>query len=308
MTTLAYIRTKVRRLTKMPSANQLTNEELDTYINTFYLYDLPNTLRLINLKQLYTFKTAPNVDIYDFTPNSYISIEGPVYVGGLEVRLYQNRQTFFEIYPELQRNQTLTQGNGSVGAYSGTITGVPVKTGRVLISTVSATGSSLSAQDDGSGGFTGDVTAGSIDYITGSITNVMWTSSIASGTDIKVQSVNYQAAKPTAILFYNDQFQLFPVPDQTYEIQMNAFIRPTALLDSSDEPLLQEWGDLIAYGSAAKIFADNLDIESYEKNNIFYDKQKSLVERRTLQQLKINRTNTIYSDNYGYRNLYTSGS
>ena len=199
MSTLADIRTKVRRVTKNASQNQLTDAELDNYVNTFYLYDFPEHLRLINLKETFTLITEPDVDLYNFTPNTIVSIEPPVYIAGNQIQFFQSRQEFFTIYPEIQRNEILTTGNGGAGPYNGTITALPVKRNRVLISTVDVNGNSLSAQDTIAGTFTGDVAGGStINYITGAIAGVIWTANIANGTPIRVQSVNYQRARPQA--------------------------------------------------------------------------------------------------------------
>lgn len=308
MTTLADIRLKTRRIIKSPSANQITNAEIDDYINTFYLYDFPEHLRLINLKKTYTFITEPDIDIYNFTPNTVISIETPVYIGGMQIMYFQNREQFFTVYPEIQRNEILTTGNGTAGPYAGTITAIPVKRNRVLISTVDINGNALSAQDTVAGTFTGDVAAGStIDYITGVITNINWTANISAGTNIQIQSINYQRTKPQAVLFYDDKLQLSPVPDQAYEFVINAYVTPTALINASDEPELREWWQLLAIGAALKIFGDRLDIESYSKTKIFFDEQKRLVERRTMKQLSNQRTATIYEQEYNFITPFRSG-
>ena len=55
--TLTEIRNKVRRITKNPSDTQLTTSQLDQYINTFYLYDFPEHLRLKDMLTNYTFAT-----------------------------------------------------------------------------------------------------------------------------------------------------------------------------------------------------------------------------------------------------------
>ena len=52
MTTLADIRLKVRRVTKSPSANQITNAEIDDYVNDFYQQDFPAHLKTWNLKTM----------------------------------------------------------------------------------------------------------------------------------------------------------------------------------------------------------------------------------------------------------------
>jgi len=310
MTDLAAIRNKVRRITSRSTENQLTTADLDSYINTFYQYDLPEHLRLINLKQEYSFFTQPNVDIYNFTPNANVSIEGPVYVGGYQVQLFQDRDTFFSLYPDVQDSATLDTGDGTAGPYSGTITAAPVKrNGRVLVSAIDAAGASLTAIDDNAGSFTGDVAVGAtINYVTGAIAALTWTSAITSGNTITVQYVPFSTGRPNSILFFDDTFQLNPVPDQAYEVTMTTYITPTALANATDEPVLREWWQLVAYGAAMKIFADNLDTDSIDKIRALFDEQKRLCERRTLQQIKINRSNTIYSDEIWYRTPFSSGS
>ena len=99
---LASIRKKVRRLTGRPSENQLSTSDIDDYINTFYRWDLPAELKLLDLKKTYSFITKPDIDIYDFTPNDINTIEPPVYVGGNIAAFTQNREHFFSANPEIQ--------------------------------------------------------------------------------------------------------------------------------------------------------------------------------------------------------------
>ena len=63
-TTLQAIETKVRRLTRSPSTAQLTQADLDNYINTFVVYDFPEHLRLFSLRTILTFYTQPFIDTY----------------------------------------------------------------------------------------------------------------------------------------------------------------------------------------------------------------------------------------------------
>lgn len=62
--TLNDIRLKVRRITKSPSAAQITDVQLDQYINTYFIYDFPEELRLFDLRDTVRFFTKPNVDQY----------------------------------------------------------------------------------------------------------------------------------------------------------------------------------------------------------------------------------------------------
>jgi hypothetical protein len=65
MTTLASIRLKVRRLTGRPSTQSITDTQIDDYVNTFYLYDVPEELKLASLLTNFEFVAEPNVDVYD---------------------------------------------------------------------------------------------------------------------------------------------------------------------------------------------------------------------------------------------------
>ena len=62
--TLAAVRLKVRRLTRSPSAAQISDATIDEYINTFIQYDFPEHLRLFTLKTTFNFFVQPNIDTY----------------------------------------------------------------------------------------------------------------------------------------------------------------------------------------------------------------------------------------------------
>src|SRR5277367_1825186 len=97
---LQAIQTKVRRLTRSPSVNQLSDGDLNQYINTFVLYDFPEHLRLFNLRTTFTFYTQPFVDAYptNLSPisnaeviyplqnfdNLYLTIHPPIYIAGYQ--------------------------------------------------------------------------------------------------------------------------------------------------------------------------------------------------------------------------------
>lgn len=304
--TLKDIRLKVRRVTARPSPNQISDAEIDDYVNNFYIYDLPEHLRLFNLKTDYTINITFGEDRYAFDRNTYLSVQAPLYIAGYESQYYQDKQTFYQFYPMIQTPQNLTVGTGVVGPYSGTIAALPIIKRSVYITALDGSGTTLHCEDDGSGNLVGDVTSGTVDYYTGWVSNLVWISPIPSGNIINEQSVASEFARPQAVLFYEDYFWVRPVPDGGYQMKMTAFIKPTELLAGSDKPILEEWWQLLAYGAALKIFEDNLDMESYQKVYTLFDQHMRLVERRTLKQLSTQRANTIYSqyDQYPYSGMY----
>src|SRR5271154_2854070 len=93
--TLQAIYTKVRRLTRSPSLSQISNDQLNEYVNTFILYDFPEHLRLFSLRKILTFYTQPGVDVYETNTtvttdplynfkNIYVAVHQPVFIAGIQ--------------------------------------------------------------------------------------------------------------------------------------------------------------------------------------------------------------------------------
>lgn len=303
--TLSDIRAKVRRLTGSPDVTQLTNVQIDENVNTFYVYDMPEQLRLFNLKEEFEFYTQPNIDTYDFPRNTFLTVSPPAYIAGYESFWTQSEDQFYRMYPQLEFIEDISTGNGTAGPYSFTLTNIPFLRGysapgndtifsQVLVSGVDASGANQIARDDGNGGWIdeeGNTLSGTVDYVTGEITVTF--DSAVTGT-ITAQNIPYQAQRPQAILFFNDLFFLRPVPNQTYKVQMETFRTPTQLISSSQEPLLNEWWQYLAFGGAKKILEDRLDIDGLSKILPLLEEQQRLILRRTLVQQTVERTATIY--------------
>jgi hypothetical protein len=152
-TTLTQIREKVRKVTGSPSQFQISDAQIDDYINTFYLYDLPEHLRILKLKNVYEFFTKPNVESYDLPDESIITVEPPVYVGGYQARYLQDRQAFFQRWPPLNQYQQIGIGTGATSApILANITAVPIIRGSLYISAI-VNGQTITYQDDGEGHF-----------------------------------------------------------------------------------------------------------------------------------------------------------
>jgi hypothetical protein len=133
--TLQAIKNKVRRLTRAPSTAQLSEQELENYINTFVIYDFPEHLRMFNLRKTFTFYTNPYQDkyptdiasfsgainnpLYNFQ-NLYISVHPPVYMAGYQSFFTQSREQFFGVYPKVNSIASIGQiGDGITTTYTG---------------------------------------------------------------------------------------------------------------------------------------------------------------------------------------------
>lgn len=136
-TTLEAIQIKVRRLTRNLSTSQLSDEDLNNYINTFVVYDFPEHLRLFNLRTTFTFYTNPYQDVYptdtlsfvgittnplyDFK-NRYISVHPPFYIAGYNSLFSQSREQFYGIYPLVNNISSIgISGDGVTTQFSGVV-------------------------------------------------------------------------------------------------------------------------------------------------------------------------------------------
>jgi len=320
-TTLQTIRNKVRLLTRTPSTAQLSDTDLDNYINTFIAYDLPDHVSLFDVKTTFSFYCQPNIDVYytdtthtnavqtpttsvlyDFI-NKYTSIDNPLIIAGYESYLTQSRQSLYEQYPLINNILTVNTGNGVTTVFTGTLNALPVLRNEVTFGSTDINGLGLTLADDGLGNLVDPqfaTSTGTINYITGAYT-LTWATAPANGAPILAETVPYVASRPTTMLFYDNKFTLRPVPDKPYKITFDVFFRPVAFLATpgTQNPLLQDWWQYIAYGAAKKIFEDRMDQDSVASIMTEFKQQERLVLRKTLKNQSKERAATIYSEQSG---------
>jgi len=134
-----------------------------------------------------------------------------------------------------------------------------------------------------------------INYLTGEFV-VTFPTAPQNGVLIDSQTVPTNPSLPQALLFFDGEFVVRPVPDQSYRIDMEVFVQPAELLQNGDVPELNEWWQLIAFNTAKKIFEDRMDYESLNMMMPSLKEQERLVLRRTIVQQTRERTATIYSE------------
>lgn len=111
--------TYMRRILKTPSNASITDNLLIDYINRFYINDVDARIQLFDLKTTYSFQTTPGVDQYNMPlynaqtePGGQSIALYPVYQGfldpcsinGVSVPLMTQRNSFFNIYPNIVQN------------------------------------------------------------------------------------------------------------------------------------------------------------------------------------------------------------
>lgn len=314
--TLADIQLTFRKITAQYQQSQITDAQINAFVNRFYLYDLPEHLKLIDLKTNWTFTTLPNTEYVNIDVNAFVNVEPPAYCSGYQLSYFQSQTEFYNVWPEFNELDQFSLGDGTAGPFTFTLPNAPVIPGRVrangqlemtnvVIGIEAAAGGFLRATDNGAGGFDGNVVAGTIDYTTGVVTNLTFSNTTLAGAALSVNSIPYQSGRPTSLLFYRNQAILRPIPDNVYKITIQANAYPTTLAAQSDEPSIRQWWQLLAYGAAYKYFSELKDTDNLQYVKVLLDEQMNLAERRTIKQISSNRVATIYnSRSHGRRGYY----
>jgi hypothetical protein len=124
--TLADSIAKARRLTGSNNSFQITDQQIVTYMNSFYSYDLPAKFRSLKLRDLYTFTTNIGQDTYPFNSELYTTVDQPCYCSKRELKLFTDPWNFYGVNYNWQYTNTFGVGNGTKGPYNGFTTAKPL--------------------------------------------------------------------------------------------------------------------------------------------------------------------------------------
>lgn len=139
----------------------------------------------------------------------------------------------------------------------------------------------------GSPGLNNPTNIGTVNYVSGQIDFTLPNGvSLASGTLLTVWVSQYQTGRPYALLFWNNEFTIRPVPKKIHKVEIETYLTPVQFLSSDDVPILNQWWQLIAIGAAIKVLEDRQDMEGVQNLSVLYDRQESLVlERQTIEEI-----------------------
>lgn len=252
---------------------------------------------------------------------AYQELRDPAYCDGVQMGWYQSPRQFYGVFPELVLNEQPFFGDSTPGPFTTVFGSQPVLPGftddlnnlepQVFISAMDITGTQQFLVDNGNGLLqgmdyamqnviwpTGPITptnnAGTVNYTTG-VATFTFSANIPPTSVINTQSSPYSPGVPRIILFFNNIFKLFPVPDRVYKIQMDAYINPVQFMTVGSSLPFAYMSEYIARGAARKILSDNADYDQFQFYENLFKEQEVLVLRRTERQNSVTRTQTIFS-------------
>jgi len=283
--TLGEIRNKTRQVAGRFTDLEMTNAELDNRINQYYQYIFPAEMKLERQFTYYEFLTIANQAYYDL-PEGYTNLVPPALFDFQSSLWYQDPAAFFNANPlQIQQGVPWT-GDGTTTVFNTALQGFPVMPGTLVLT------DNVEYFEDTNKNWTlsNVVITGTqggsctVNYQTGAVT-VAFATAPPNGQNIILTSGLFNPGRPQAVLMFNNQLQLFPVPNTAYRFQCKAYKVTDPLVNATDRPPLDEWGPVIAYGTARNIMADYGEMDGYAQVTALYREQVSYVLARTEQNL-----------------------
>lgn len=126
---------------------------------------------------------------------------------------------------------------------------------------------------------------GTVNYVTTQI-NITFPVAPAAGTNINVWAATYQVGRPYNVLFWNNELTIRPVPDNVYLVEIETYQTPSQFMNTSSHPILNQWAQYIAYGTAMEILRDRQDMEGVSNLSEGFKRQEALVlERQAVEEI-----------------------
>jgi len=345
--TVGFIRQTVRELTASPGENQLTTAYIDQTLNNFYTSDFPYAIKLDQMRSVYTFFTEPYVDTYPLDVNFNQGVRSPVYVEGVQAQFFKDRNEFYNMWPRWPTKFNSIHGDGVEDHFEFTIPG-PFLPNNVVIGGRAVAGNPISVTDDGNGtlqlrdakpvvsvpvqnlnpavpgmynrntlnpGLQEVTNIGTVDYVTGQFDLTFPSGYIPAVPtqnypDMTIWVSQYQPGRPYSVLFWNNTFEIRPVPKLIHKVEIETYLTPVQFMVSTDSPILNQWAQYLAYGVACEILRRRQDMEGLANVMEGFKRQESLVlERQGTEEIGQRNSNLFSGSipNQGWNNGWGQG-
>jgi len=280
MTTLANLRVLTRRYSGREDADEISDSQLNAYINEYLTIYFPLDVKLYDRFQSYFINLYPGVAVYD-VDQDIVLLNNPQFANGLSLAFYTDPRSFYELYQNQYHAYLLGTGNGSTLTFTGTVQQLPI----IPSSPYVTDGTEMLTDKTGSGILSGNLGGyGTINYATGYISATFNTAPSGSD-DIQVYYDWFNVGQPRAVLFYQNQLQIRPIPAKPTMLRCNTYWRPSTLTADSSSITNPEWSRMIAMGAALIILKENMEIDAVSTLYSLWSQEFSLVQERSNSQL-----------------------
>ena len=156
------------------------------------------------------------------------------------------------------------------------------------------------------------VIVGTVNYVTGqmafSLVNTGFTP--AAGTQITCFVSQYTTGRPFSLLFWNNEFTIRPVPKLTHKIEVETYLSPVQFMQTSDNPILNQWWKWIAIMASILVLEDRQDLAGIANLSQSLAREEDLILERQATEEIGQRNTTIFCGStrqLGYNQALTQG-
>lgn len=295
-----------RTKTYLQSSSFISDDEILNEIRLFMDIELPINDDLYIFRGRWRFATEPGRYVYQMPLDRYTGVGNKISVDGVEQELSFDENRLSQLYTNYRyyTEQTVGAGNGgssyNLSLSPPVLRGYATSNGHIvpeMFIGVESENGYLQCTDDGQGGIIGDVAStGTIDYITGTV-NVTFNQNIPEGNNIEAKFHRYDEGRPCCAVFKEGNLlELYAVPDRQYVIELPAYVKPSALIETLDELQYNWLYDYIALGSARRIFTMLINDEMLQRTENRFNHYRYVVNNRSAKQAAKQKVRSIYDD------------
>jgi hypothetical protein len=141
------------------------------------------------------------------------------------------------------------------------------------------------------------VIIGTVNYVTGAMAfSLVGTPYIpAAGTQLTCFVSQYTTGRPYAVMFWNNEFTIRPIPKLTHKIEVETYLTPVQFMATTDSPILNQWWKWLSIMASILILEDRQDLAGIANLAQSLDREQDLIlERQATEEIN-QRNATIFS-------------
>jgi hypothetical protein len=154
-------------------------------------------------------------------------------------------------------------------------------------------------RNTGNPGLINPTNIGTVNYVSGQFDFTLPSGvSLGFGQLFTIWVSLYQTGRPYCLLFWNNELHIRPIPKLIHKVEVEVFQTPVQFMNTTDNPILNQWWQLIAIGAAIKVLEDRQDMEGVDNLKELYNRQQDLVlERQGVEEIFQPNINIFNSSN-----------
>lgn len=152
---------------------------------------------------------------------------------------------------------------------------------------------------------------GTVNYVTGVFSIDFSIANVIPGTNTATAWVSqYQTGRPYSLLFWNNHFEIRPVPKLVHKVEIETYLTPVQFMNQTDNPILGQWVKYLSYATACELLRRRQDMQGVSNLMEGFKRQEALVlERQAIEEIG-SRNATIFAGTtptQGWNNGFNQG-